>query len=290
MWHAHMLNPLRYLEDTSRLFGTSEIYYEFPLSKMHAVGGLTCESKTSEVEWNRITNSTEPFKLHVGNESDPIFTNCLWCKTELVVDIIEYVMYRMRDGKLNCSACNRTYNAGNASAKMFLDEISDYKSVNANQIFDRGSCLREDSGLFDNKVNKEHLKTLFVPDLEARTYLSGRAREAKLKLHNCNWEKISEVLKEKLFPYLKSLRLLVNLPSSLFPRIVKSYKNILFSTFSLDLVAAVIRQRGFEMKMCSGVVDWSNYEVMVRAIKRYNMFIGLMGKEKNNFLVPTLDI
>lgn len=58
--------------------------------------------------------------------------------------------------------------------------------------------------------------------------------------------------------------------------------------FTLDLVAAVTRQRTFMYKMVSGAVNWTDFETMQASVSRYRMFMILMGRERYSFLVPTL--
>ncbi|KAJ3058655.1 hypothetical protein HDU99_006706, partial [Rhizoclosmatium hyalinum] len=69
----------------------------------------------------------------------------------------------------------------------------------------------------------------------------------------------------------------------------RAYKNIPVP-LTLDLVGAVIRQRGFTAKMVGGVVDWEERDALPNATIRYNQFLKLMKAEPTTFLVPTLDV
>ncbi|RUS21198.1 hypothetical protein BC937DRAFT_93359 [Endogone sp. FLAS-F59071] len=58
--------------------------------------------------------------------------------------------------------------------------------------------------------------------------------------------------------------------------------------FSIDLIAAVMRQRGFTDKMVR--MQWNPMEAVPRAVARYAKFLGLINGNRSKFLVPTLDI
>jgi hypothetical protein len=64
------------------------------------------------------------------------------------------------------------------------------------------------------------------------------------------------------------------------------------SIFAIDLVGAVIRQGTFVQKM--NTIDWyhspSVMNTMDRSIKKYHLFIGLIGDNPKKTAVPTLDV
>lgn len=68
---------------------------------------------------------------------------------------------------------------------------------------------------------------------------------------------------------------------------ISSYMGII-TPFSIDLITAVMRQRGFTDKMVR--MQWNPMVAVPRAVARYAKFLGLIHENRSKFLVPTLDI
>jgi hypothetical protein len=111
-----------------------------------------------------------------------------------------------------------------------------------------------------------------------------------------NWTDIVESFR-KTTAELKGARLLRMLSSgNIFNVIRNVYMGILWRDFSIDLVAASLRQREFATKITSiGCAGIDTPLALIKATTRYHKFLLLMnrksnGKDKRVALVPTLDI
>ncbi|KAJ3120660.1 hypothetical protein HK098_004419 [Nowakowskiella sp. JEL0407] len=292
MWHAHMLSPLRYLEDTYRLFKTTNIPYEFPFLKMKQLPGINYEPDIHSItQWNRI--STEPFKLSIlHDETAPFKVNCAFCNVENSYHPATYVMYRMRDGKLNCTSCNAQYSAEMASAKYFLDDFVKFQLARESSF--KGSFLDSETFNISATENRDFLQKLFsLQNIDSAHRAAYEVFTSMTKNSaTCTWDKLIETYKTNILLPLKRGSIMdFRKPQKQFlDKVMASYKLLPCPNFSIDLIAAVIRQRRFEDKMCGGVVDWYAPGAMARATVRYHQFLALMASKKTKFMVPTLDI
>ncbi|KAJ1555890.1 hypothetical protein HK405_011170, partial [Cladochytrium tenue] len=125
IWHAHMLNPLRYYEDCFHIFGNSYVPYYMPLDRMHSLPGITYDPQDgSQEQWTNFTD--EPFTIQIGDMTT--FTVCCpWCNIiNSKVDADSYVWYRMKDKGIKCEGCKSELTCNNMSAKRFLDDCEKF--------------------------------------------------------------------------------------------------------------------------------------------------------------------
>ncbi|CAG8717226.1 3540_t:CDS:2, partial [Racocetra persica] len=124
VWHAHLLSPLRYFEDISRLFDRE---YIFPLAKIHEIwsqnNGEHIDERSKQF-WEKNTN--QPWVLDPNDTSDFELV-CPWCFTKLMIAANNYVKL-MRNPKHveTCSKCNVKLSIERLSAKKFMDDIQKY--------------------------------------------------------------------------------------------------------------------------------------------------------------------
>ncbi|KAJ1547900.1 hypothetical protein HK096_009576, partial [Nowakowskiella sp. JEL0078] len=289
VWHSHMLNPLRYLEDFYCMSGEPTSPYSFPLEQMHTVIGLGYEPDPVSLQvWSELTNSSyshsHPFKLSPLDIISSIPFRCPWCQTTTYHPPNLYVLFRIKDGKITCGNpnCSANFDSNMCSAKIFLDDISEWIQ---HQTPIKGSNLNEQTCAIDPSGSSEILSSLFLnfSNLPHEGIANAVANLLNLaqrqNIPSCNWTIIQHYFIQSLFPALRDAGQMRDVSESRFTRIMRSYRNIVFSNFSLDLVAAVLRQRKFTEKMCCGVVSWSAPGVMPRATLRYARFIMLLKQE-----------
>ncbi|KAI9334291.1 hypothetical protein BDR26DRAFT_570941 [Obelidium mucronatum] len=271
MWHAHMLNPLRYLEDCYFIFG-GPCRYAIPFLRMHALPGVEYNPDDGSKEaWVAFTNTPFTVSLSDGH----LFNlTCIWCSAKLSLHRDSFVKLRMKNDSIKCGNCKRPISADNISAKRFLSDVSLYGS--SGQIL-KGTALDEVTGAINVAKAKKDLSAMFS-SMSAK--FSGST--------TINWAHVEDAMRTQ-FELLRATNLLKNVRKSTMPKIFRAYKNIT-THLTLDLVAAVIRQRGFTGKMVGGFVNWTERDTLARATIRYQMFLDLTKKEPNSFLVPTLDV
>ncbi|KAI8802895.1 hypothetical protein BJ742DRAFT_857958 [Cladochytrium replicatum] len=295
-WHAHMLNPLRYYEDTYRMFGVEQNNIEFPLMEMHSLSGLGYNPPESHQRiWASHTNHVEPFSISVHDNTSSIHFPCPVCDRESAFDPVEYVKFRMREGKLKCKddKCNHTFSCDSISVGHFLADITKFVEQKTGVL--KGAALSLTTSKIDVDEAESRLDQMFRADVPHGPIGSISIQNAVKQIiqygrsdPNPNWESLLELFKTELRPVLRAAKRTT--PPMFASRLAKAYRNIPFKFISLDLIAAVVRQRGFTAKMVSGIVDWSSEDTFSRATLRYHKFLMLMAKHKKEMLVPTLDL
>ncbi|KAJ3131283.1 hypothetical protein HK100_006555 [Physocladia obscura] len=278
MWHAHMLNPLRYLEDCYNIFGFSSPYH-MPLHRMHQIDGEGFNPLDGSQEiWEGFTG--EPYTLAMGCET-PFELYCPWCTSSTAVEADLFVKFRLKDASIPCAGCFALMNTENLSAKRFMNDIG--KFLNADGML-CGSILDEKTGDINIQKAANDLSVLFP----ANTFMQ-RFDSIVGDFEKCNWHEIET----RFALHMNALRIAESLRGHVrkttVPMIFRAYKNIPFA-LSLNIIAAVVRQQGFTSKIVGGVVDWSDRDAFARAVWRYKNFLELIKKEPHKFLVPTLVI
>lgn len=149
-----------------------------------------------------------------------------------------------------------------------------------------GTIVTPATGLAE--VDKAHseLKLLFTE--RELTWDVSLAKGDKWQL--CEWKEIVSALK-RVVQSLKDAKKYKNIRFATVPRARSSYMGLV-TPFSIDLLAAVVRQRDFTKKMVS--IDLDTQEALTNATRRYYGFLMLIRhrrhlKEKGQY-VPTLDI
>ncbi|KAJ3112131.1 hypothetical protein HK098_008242, partial [Nowakowskiella sp. JEL0407] len=267
----------------------------------HTVLGLGYEpDPVSLATWNAIAgtstrNNQQPFHLSALDTTTPLPYACPWCKTKTHHPPLKYVLFRIKNGFLNCAnpACQIRFDADSASAKLFLDDVIQW--IKVQKIGLKGTNLNDQTCAIDPINAKKLLSNLFFStnspsnDINnAVAILLGFSQPQSIA--SCNWNTIQQHFAFTLFPVLRSAFQMKEISEDTFSRMMRSYKNNVFTGFSIDLIAAVVRQRKFTAKMCGGVVNWVAPGVVPRATQRYAKFLKLIQEEKGRFLVPTLDI
>ncbi|KAJ3193248.1 hypothetical protein HK101_005147, partial [Irineochytrium annulatum] len=277
IWHSHMLSPLRYYEDFYHIYNTTTSPYMMPIQRMHEVAGKDYLPVDGSKEvWEAFTG--EPFTLPLGDMT-PFNFRCPFCYGVTGVDADQFVLFRMKDGSIRCNNCGAICTSDNVSAKRFLDDVKTFRDYRRPL---KGTPLDEKTGVINLPKATADLQIIFSsPDAMLSRGNPGN-------WGNCNWIGIDADLAAVL-QNLRTNRSLVQVRKSTLPKMVRAYRNQPIP-LSMDMVAAVNRQRKFTKKMVGGVVDWLERDAIPRATVRYAKFMNLMQKEPGKVLVPTLDI
>ncbi|KAJ1553099.1 hypothetical protein HK405_008960, partial [Cladochytrium tenue] len=274
MWHAHMVNPLRYYEDCFHIFGTAKSRYYMPLERMHAVPGIGYEPEDGSQEKWAAFSKGEPFTL-CRDDARAFEVICPWCNTVITADAEAYSTFRLKAGELACKSCECNLTFEKISAKRLIDDCGEF--IDNGKLL-RGSVLSPKTNEIDPAAALTYLNALFKAD-QAKVFVDS-ALQLVTTPTTCDWRAVE----------LRLLLLSKRGPLHLqYGRILTKYRGIP-APFSLDLIAAVRRQRPFSKKMVSGVVDWLERDAVPRATVRYSKFLTLMKLEHGKFIVPTLDI
>jgi hypothetical protein len=101
-------------------------------------------------------------------------------------------------------------------------------------------------------------------------------------------EKIKEDVKGGKFQRYAAKGIAASLRMQFVVMIKRHRDNI--SCFSMDLVKGMFRQLDFINKICGNYEYWTNSNVILSSIERYQKFLSLMKLHSTKMLVPTLDI
>ncbi|KAJ3036157.1 hypothetical protein HDV00_003013 [Rhizophlyctis rosea] len=289
MWHAHMLNPLRYYEDTYHLFGMADVPYYMPLERMHSLPGIGYHPDADSIKaWE--SYSSQPFTI---NPTTDVPVTCLWCTVTISVPITQYMEFRMKEGTLNCTCCDQTFSAATSSLKRLITDLTSFQ--NQHSIFakhklpyPKGSILDERTGTINTAKAKLDIESVFCStDPRASAHYATLLADPTTADSDV-WKTFEKNLKALMIK-LRVANGVSRVRKSTLSKVGRAYRDLV-TPLTIDLVAAVIRQRNFTTKMISGVVPWTDRAVLARSTIRYRQFLLLMDRHKANFLVPTLDI
>ncbi|CAG8527843.1 1900_t:CDS:2 [Dentiscutata erythropus] len=263
IWHAHLLSPFRYYEDMRRLHDPSSKEYSFPLAKLHELWSQNKGDHFDERSKQFWEENTKQSWVLDPNDDSSFELVCPWCSTTIMI----------------AAKCNCKLSVETLSAKRFLNDIQKYNDEK--QVYIAGTLV--------SVVDGEYSEEKAISDSDYMFNLSTWKElldKAKTSSENCNWEKISKKIKNRINE-LKSQRLFVNVRKGIPRNVIHAYSGII-SPFSIELVSAVVRQREFTHKMVDNA--WvNNITVQAQATIRYHRFL-LLQKDTGKLLVPTLDI
>ncbi|KAI9003283.1 hypothetical protein BC832DRAFT_100611 [Gaertneriomyces semiglobifer] len=295
MWHAHMLCPWRYNEDMFHFFRDKRPPLTFPLHASSFFDRPQDIDNLSVGAWEAYTGM--PFLLDLNNL--PSFSSPCDCGTNRqVIAAQEYIPFRTQSAPLACRSCQRRHFFESATILRFLSDVQRFVDAHENRDANRtgavslvrGCALNYSTGEVDLARALEDLKLLFLPEdpLAKRAIKELLARPHD---HQFSWAELETVLLKHVAKISRNSR--SKCPAGRLRRLtirmlIKAYSCTL-SPFTIDLVAAVKRQRDFNRKMVDGTVQWNEHN-LARATVRYHKFLLLMAAQPSKFLVPTLDI
>jgi hypothetical protein len=318
VWHAHMLNPRAYLEDTIRC-GLSSLWaagmpWSLVSSAIDTDFNYTVSADT-QAAWVASTersweNADDPPTKNIKCPAcqTPIehpWTTCGAPETSKVTPAGGLVGSGYGDGQFKrpCPCCAIVLDKELLSVAKF---VHDARSLVVDSTPMPGTVLDPIKGT-PEPVPSDVIGTAFPRTFPNR--LVARKLFSRHLIHllergsspRPTMEKVRDLIEEVLRDST-ALRELEHLPPYARPRIGTAARICIrkmmahywenFSPFALDLVGAVMRQGIFTAKMYQ--IDWlhspASRETMARLISKYERFISLMAENPTKTCIPTLDI
>jgi len=283
-WYAHLLNPIKYLEDCYYLFGkfiSFEIvnFVEDPESLEY-----------TKQKWTKFTNGTQPYDLDINKI-------CTQNAVQLEFPYLngaKFLQDSIVDVRMHCNLKTslqprartglQAYNADQLSLIQFKTEFRKRCPFTLNQdfpkLYTQASTPLRTHAVFD-PVNGEIIyEKLSEMDIE---YL--RVIKQLLNDNSCvSWNQLLTGVKKAInykYGYKKTAAFRT------FAKLIGSYRNNI-TPFGLDLIKSVLRQYEFATEI--GQHNWYDDSIIRASIKRYSNFLSLSKQFSTTLIVPTLDI
>ncbi|SJL02729.1 uncharacterized protein ARMOST_06065 [Armillaria ostoyae] len=285
VWHAYLLNPARYSEDSLRkehikiLAGAGDWFQDLERTC------YTIDSPPSEARvqtWLQKTHVPyDPFESAIVLTDREIA--CPQCLTKANVRLVDSnaTGYLQPDFKTTCPGCWLTITKEKlAFHKLVKDLVGTYDVL-------AGTLHTSDN--IKNSHRAKAFKTGIL-ELNPHAFAKGDAKTQE------EWVvKIQKQMDYSMQTIQRAMDPRMSLGGQMLFRIVSAYKDD--KIFSLDLIGAVLRQGTFVDKMRklgwteSDFFSSSEDEVALKhCTARYHAFLDLMSSSPTGFFVPTLDI
>jgi hypothetical protein len=280
--HSHMLNPSRYRNDIRQMFPHNENMWNYscPLLKLKELSLDHSIDRQSEVIWNEFYPKSPYLLVDPVNPNSIVLYNCPYCMKlcNSTAENLEKLSTEKSTFSIQCSECSIEHSANSISAKRFLNDCA---------------SLMQDSNLtlsgmhFPRKEYESTIESIHISnhlfqgkDDSFREYVRVMSSCPQIP---CHWKTIFTTFQDSELQ-MRSFR--VRRYFLLFIRsIVSEYRGFVHP-FSLSLVAAVLRQRSFSVKITNIQMDKVQLQ---QARIRYERWFSLLSNQ-NHMLVPTLDI
>jgi Glycine-rich domain-containing protein-like len=259
----------------------------FPLEQLHRLisTGVWTDLNSQEI-WDKAYPDT-PYQLW---NSDPTTTTdavlrlqdihmtCSWCQNDVTFDLRQFQAMYTENGICRCSSCGQEFSKESLGAQSHKNDLHQFETSKAKARWYSRLYLSNFRNVKGLAVNRNGSLT---GDKVYNT-LEILLRNNKLDSSKSIIETLSSVKSGKI-------------KDDILTRLDNAYNGILWRDFSIDLVAASLRQREFTHRLmheCEGI---DSHDELSNAISRYHKFLQLM-KIKNSItgkhipLVPTLDI
>ncbi|KAI8065487.1 hypothetical protein BC940DRAFT_304231 [Gongronella butleri] len=268
VWHTHCLSPLRYMEDLMKRNDVTRHMYNayFPLDKIFSERHGA--SKETLKEWEKVFPD-EPYTIDITALTDGSYTtSCYRCDGNITIPWAEYVP--MRFGNMTtmfpheCKDSKQICLMDLARFKLERDLTGNGPAgppVSGTQLKPNGTLKTK-----GNKLIPQIKPLQRVDNIQELDYAYERAIEEKLKKLGKSYEYDANELLYAIRTCYQSN------PSS----------------FSLDLIHAVFRQRKFYDSVKS--IQWEMPENFSRAVRRYHDFLLMMKLDPQLVAVPTIEI
>ncbi|KAI1479268.1 hypothetical protein F4774DRAFT_129574 [Daldinia eschscholtzii] len=316
VWHAHMLNPRAYLED-------SMLYCLNGLWTAGIPWQLIDDAIDANFNYNVSPECKEAWEHLIGlkwdNLDDPLvkFLKCPSCSDTLEIPWTTCELpedyagedpgllgegYGDGDFNYECDSCGRLITREFLEAAKFIKDSQRLLSHNRPM---PGTILENDTGLprevlddrqqertFPNRIIKFHLRSelllLTSPSRTPAPTMNDVRILIERTLTNSNAIKQIEGVTGR--DLTRGYRIGKNAKAHTRTMMARYWGNP--SSFALDLGGAVLRQGIFVEKM--NKIDWLHSpaarETMSRLIRKYKRFINIMARNPGRTAVPTLDV
>ncbi|KAJ3332526.1 hypothetical protein HDU76_013964 [Blyttiomyces sp. JEL0837] len=318
VWHAHLLHPLNYLQDCFYFFhNQSANPYSLPLLRMQKLSWeYKPESGGSVAIWEAFTGTpctmSIPDSIHAKLEAVCPGGCCDWVG---VLEATVYVKYRIRGEAIVCPGCKGSFSKEEASVKRFLDAVVGFRDGGEKKNSLRGTLLSSTHEIDPAKALLE--TSILTTKTEPLSQLLALADSKAFKKNPLKWPQLLKLFNRHIAALLRGAVLdkvngrpvsvdVTKLRKTTPAKIVRAYRNLAIPALSVDLCAAVRRQRVFAWNVVgssggNGSGDNgdaasadSGYPVddiwLGKAAMRYERFWKLLQKEGGKVLAPTIDL
>ncbi|KAJ1978691.1 hypothetical protein H4R35_001800 [Dimargaris xerosporica] len=281
IWHAHMLSPIKYMQDIQRLAPTANILqYAMPLQRLHEMyeNGKTPDAMSVEY-WEKHTQL--PYTLASLDDSSYL-TRCPWCTTKFTVAWPTIIALRgqvLPAAPATCPACHAPWDRDVVSGHRFWSDIQAYL-YGSKHIPLAGALVDPGTSTLRPELAHQDLSQLF----------QGLS-EAKIRRLISDWKACQWCFITRAFDEVQQRLAKTTAKEKVRPTIVAqmfaAYREIVTPT-SLDLCGAALRQRTLIHAMKT--VHWSYPVSLLKSMRYYRRFIGLVILHPDSSLVPTLNV
>lgn len=316
VWHAHMLNPRSYLQDCMRCGSKAVWNMGMPWSQLNAsisdedLSYRPCKEKLALGEWERLTsrpwaNEDEPMLKKVQCPSCSFFYEVPWTTCGIGENTnLSFKPGMVGEGygdghfSVKCT-CGATIDMEGLKVARFIEAL---KALVSEDLPLPGTLWAHDNGIL--KLTEENSQRLFPSRLAKKALL---ARVLELVKPGSNKPVAMTSVRDELEEVLLDSDLIKDIGgaekkiSAIFKMTLDAKIHIrrmmapfwqTASSFSLDLIGAVVRQGEFVDKMNS--IDWLHSpaarHTMERLLIKYGRFMQIIISNQDNLAVPTLDV
>ncbi|KAF9790368.1 hypothetical protein BJ322DRAFT_1168850 [Thelephora terrestris] len=310
IWHAYLLNPIRYAEDLLRVreLGVLKTLAITPIDMLEIMGNISQYKPQNDVlhSWEEAT----------GLPWDPLDCCTIHTRREVVcpkcgVFVIAPYLTPEKTGLAQeaftcvCESCGFSVTRENLLADKFVkDLVKDPKNLDdvgrfGDAVYLPGTLLtRYTRSRQLDKNNAKLIKASIYASKNLCYHLDERHKRSEDEYSKATdivaWaDKIKTFVEYKLDPLTKELSKYLRAP--MLRKVMGAYTDD--RPYSLDLVSAVRRQETFTEKMHNlgwsqpGFFDSTQDEIaLIHCIARYHAFLDLISSSPYLFFVPTLDI
>ncbi|KAF9222788.1 hypothetical protein BS17DRAFT_755176 [Gyrodon lividus] len=288
VWHAYLLNPIWYAEDTARISALTSLapYTEYLATYIVWSPDLlvTSSAHQDRIQW---------WEKHTKTPYDPLDAaavlahkdvQCPHCENWTVVPFLSAngSGYAQSHFITSCSSCGSAIKKELLGLHKFANDV--VKSDSGPDAFLAGTL----------HTSYDTNDTVHASLVKVR--VMAAAKLSVLPSATLGALPVNEVMKTLRYdPALLRAQLSRRVQRRMTSRILAAYSDD--RPFSIDLVGAVLRQASFVHKMAE--LGWSqpgffsdeeDMVVLQHCAARYHAFLGLMADSPGSFFVPTLDI
>ncbi|KAI8140520.1 hypothetical protein BJV82DRAFT_622892 [Fennellomyces sp. T-0311] len=277
MWHAHMLSPFRYYEDSVRLNQSRLYQTNLPLPALYH-SAFDPLSDSIQNLWRLYYDIDEPYTLTPENVVlGRTAIECSFCKTSMECSWIEYANWRHDPNiGIKCHSCRQSTTLSTTSINRLNHDIEGRSYLIAGTLLDADGKIKRSTKFNLQKTMSFCIRKAEEQLSEKKLILPNRSIDdlERIMVTLCSGRKVPGIYQDSIKPLSNAIRgCYHNNPSPL----------------SIDLIQAVGRQHEFNLK-AANVVNWSIPYGIARGIRQYQTFLKMIKAHPKQIMVPTLEI
>ncbi|KIK81036.1 hypothetical protein PAXRUDRAFT_15460 [Paxillus rubicundulus Ve08.2h10] len=288
VWHAYLLNPIWYAEDTARISALKSLgpYTQYLASHIGSPDLLVTNSPQQEriQSWEKYTQTPyDPLAAAAVLSYKDV--QCPHCESWTVVPFLstDGAGYAQRNFAASCLSCGKTIKKDLLGLHKFAKDV--VKNI-----------ANEPKAFFAGTLHTPYEKNDTARAWLIMTRVVTAAKLPSSPSATLRVLSVNEAMQMlKYDPALLGARLNSHVQQKMASRILGAYSDD--RPFSIDLVGAVLRQASFVHKMAelgwtqpNFFSDEEDMMVLQHCVARYHAFLALMADSSGSFFVPTLDI